>query len=167
MAGAYDEYGRLYVVEMNDYPYTDKSTDKPSVERTTDLPLGKVRVLYDDNNDGVFDRSQIFARDLSWPTGIAIYKHGVFVAGTPDCWYLKDTDEDGVADVRTKLFSGFKKLRQTPHQVTNIRGASPVLVMEDGLPTPSEPNTGSRMWQPMSPNVPVPKSSRFRQLPGW
>ena len=23
------------------------------------------------------------------------------------------------------------------------------------------------MWQPMSPNVPVPKSSRFRQFPGW
>ena len=43
VAAAFDEDGRLYVVEMNDYPYTDKSTDKPGVERTTDLPIGKVR----------------------------------------------------------------------------------------------------------------------------
>ena len=40
VAGAFDEDGRLYVVEMNDYPYTDKSTDKPNVERTADLPIG-------------------------------------------------------------------------------------------------------------------------------
>lgn len=110
VAGAYDEFGRLWVVEMNDYPYTDKSTDKPNVERTTDLPLGKVRILTDDNDDGVFDRSEIFARELSWPTGIALFNGGAFVAGTPDVWYLKDTDGDGTADVREKVFSGFRKL---------------------------------------------------------
>ncbi|MFM7920827.1 MAG: hypothetical protein ACKPJJ_11410, partial [Planctomycetaceae bacterium] len=38
VAAAFDEDGRLFVVEMNDYPYTDKSTDQPGVERTTDLP---------------------------------------------------------------------------------------------------------------------------------
>lgn len=109
VAGAYDENGRLFVVEMNDYPYTDKSTDKPNVERTTDLPIGKVRLLEDVDDDGVFDRSAVFARDLSWPTGIAVYDGGVFVAATPDLWYLKDTDGDGVADVRRKVFTGFRK----------------------------------------------------------
>lgn len=109
VAAAYDEHGRLWVVEMNDYPYTDKSTDKPNVERTTDLPLGKVRILTDNNDDGVFDQSEIFARDLSWPTGIALYDGGAFVAGTPDIWYLKDTDGDGTADLRKKIFSGFRK----------------------------------------------------------
>lgn len=110
VAGAFDEDGRLYVVEMNDYPYTDKSTDKPNVERTGDLPIGKVRLLEDTNNDGIFDQSQIFARDLSWPTGIAVYQGGIFVAATPDVWYLKDEDGDGKADTRTKIFSGFRKL---------------------------------------------------------
>ncbi len=110
VAAAYDESGRLWVVEMNDYPYTDKSTDQPNVERTADLPIGKVSILTDDNDDGVFDRSQIFARDLSWPTGIALYKGGAFVAGTPDLWYLKDTNGDGVADLREKVFTGFRKL---------------------------------------------------------
>ncbi len=110
VAGAFDEDGRLYIVEMNDYPYTDKSTDKPNVERTGDLPLGKVRLLEDTDNDGIFDKSQIYARDLSWPTGIAVYRGGIFVAATPDVWYLKDEDGDGQADTRTKIFSGFRKL---------------------------------------------------------
>jgi putative membrane-bound dehydrogenase-like protein len=110
VAGAFDEDGRLYVVEMNDYPYTDKSTDKPNVERTADLPIGKVRLLEDSDNDGVFDKGHIFAHGLSWPTGIAVYRGGIFVAATPDVWYLKDEDGDGQADTRTKIFSGFRKL---------------------------------------------------------
>jgi len=110
VAAAFDEDGRLYVVEMNDYPYTDKSTDKPGVERTADLPIGKVRLLEDMDDDGVFDRSTFFARDLSWPTGIAVFRGGVFVSATPDVWYLKDEDGDGEAEVRRKIFSGFRKL---------------------------------------------------------
>jgi putative membrane-bound dehydrogenase-like protein len=109
VAGVYDERGRLFIVEMNDYPYTDKSTDKPNVERTNDLPIGKVRLLVDTDDDGIFDQSEIFARDLSWPTGIAVFDGGVFVAATPDLWYLKDTDGDNICDVRTKVFSGFRK----------------------------------------------------------
>jgi glucose/arabinose dehydrogenase len=80
----YDENGLAYVVEMSDYPYTDKSTDKPFVERTADLPIGRVRILEDVDGDGRFDRSTIFAEGLSWPTGVACWKGGVFVAATPD-----------------------------------------------------------------------------------
>lgn len=103
----YDENGLTYVVEMSDYPYTDKNADKPFTEKTSDLPIGKVRVLED--VDGRFDRSTVFAEDLSWPTGIACWKGGVFVAATPDVWYFKDTDGDRKADVRRKLFTGFRK----------------------------------------------------------
>lgn len=105
----YDEDGRAWVVEMSDYPYTDKTTDKPFVERTTDLPLGRVRVLEDRDGDGRFDESFLFAEQLSWPTGLAFWKGGVFVAATPDIWYLKDTDGDHRADVRRKVFTGFRK----------------------------------------------------------
>jgi putative membrane-bound dehydrogenase-like protein len=110
VAMEYDENGRAYVAEMRDYPYTDRSTDKPMVERTTDLPLGRVRLLEDTDGDGRFDRSAIFADNLSWPTGLALWKGGVYVAATPDLWYLKDTDGDGRADVRRKVFTGFRKL---------------------------------------------------------
>jgi len=106
----YDESGLAWVVEMRDYPYTDKSTDKPNVERTTDAPLGRIRVLEDVDGDGRFDKSTIFAEDLSWPTGLALWKGGCFVTATPDVWYLKDTDGDRRADVRRKVFTGFRKL---------------------------------------------------------
>src|SRR5262249_25919841 len=84
-------------------------TDKPFTERTTDAPLGRIRMLEDTDGDGVFDRSTIFAEGLSWPTGLAFWKGGVFVAATPDIWYLKDTDGDGRADVRRKVYTGFRK----------------------------------------------------------
>lgn len=106
----YDENGRAWVVEMRDYPYTDKSTDRPNVERLTDLPLGRIRILDDTDGDGVFDKSTVFAEDLSWPTGIALWNQGCYVTATPDVLYLKDTDGDGRADERRKVFSGFKKL---------------------------------------------------------
>jgi putative membrane-bound dehydrogenase-like protein len=109
VAMCYDEDGRAYVAEMNDYPYTDAKTHQAWKENTTDAPIGKVRLLVDTDGDGVFDKSTIFAEGLSWPTGVVCYKGGVFVCATPDVWYFKDTDGDGVADVKRKVFTGFRK----------------------------------------------------------
>jgi len=109
VAMVYDENGRAWVVEMSDYPYTNKANDVAFQDSTKDLPLGKVRILEDTDGDGDFDKSTIFARDLSWPTGIALFKGGVYIAATPDIWYLKDTDGDLQADVREKVFTGFRK----------------------------------------------------------
>src|SRR5881394_1431215 len=110
VAMAYDENGRAYVCEMRDYPYTDKAHHQRNQENPTDAAIGTVRLLEDTDGDGVFDRSTVFADGLSWPTGVACWKGGVFVAATPDLWYLKDTDGDGKADIRRKVFTGFRKL---------------------------------------------------------
>jgi putative membrane-bound dehydrogenase-like protein len=110
VAMTYDEDGRAYVCEMNDYPYTDKAHHKPSQENPTDKPIGRIRLLVDTNGDGKFDKSTIFAEGLSWPTGVVCWKGGIFVAATPDIWYLKDTTGTGVANIRVKVFTGFKKL---------------------------------------------------------
>src|SRR5262245_5722378 len=72
----YDEDGRGWVLEMRDYPFTDKNTDKPLTDKSGDLPLGRIRVLRDMNGDGVFDDSTIFADEISWPTGLAFWKGG-------------------------------------------------------------------------------------------
>ncbi len=108
VAMQYDENGVAYVVEMSDYPYTGTDKDVAWQEQTS-LPIGRVRTLEDTDGDGRFDKSVIFAEDLSWPTGLAFWKGGVFVTATPDVWYLKDTDGDGKADVRRKVFTGFRK----------------------------------------------------------
>jgi putative membrane-bound dehydrogenase-like protein len=98
VAAAFDENGRLYVAELRDYPY---------LPRTGQKPLGGIRLLEDTNGGGVFDKSAIFADGLLWPAGIAPYKGGVFVSAPPDIWYFKDTDGDGKADIRRKIFTGF------------------------------------------------------------
>lgn len=105
----YDENGRAYVAEMNDYPYTDKKAHKPSQENPTDAPIGRVRLLEDTDDDGVFDKSTVFVEGLSWPTGVVCWKGGVYITATPDLWYCKDHDGDGVADERRKVYTGFRK----------------------------------------------------------
>ena len=109
VAMCYDENGAAYVVEMIDYPYTNKATHQAWKDNATDASTGRVRKLVDTDGDGVFDQSYLLAEGLSWPTGICCWKGGVFVTATPDIWYLKDTDGDHRADVREKVFTGFRK----------------------------------------------------------
>jgi putative membrane-bound dehydrogenase-like protein len=95
VAIAFDERGRIFVVEMRDYP--DRRDDR----------MGRVRVLEDTNGDGVYDKATVYADGLPWPTGICCYDGGVFVVASPDILYLKDTKADNVADVRKVVFTGF------------------------------------------------------------
>ena len=48
----------------------------------------------------------------SWPTAVACWDGGVFVVATPDLYYFKDTDGDGVADVKRLIFTGFGALTE-------------------------------------------------------
>ena len=95
VAAAFDADGNLYVAEMRDYPYKPKPGGKP---------LGTVRLLRDRDGDGRFEESHVFADGLLWAAGIAPWKGGVFVTAPPDIWYLKDTDHDGKADIREKVY---------------------------------------------------------------
>ena len=109
VAAAYDEDGRLYVVEMSDYPHVSPTNDKPFAENTLDPPIGRLRLLTDRDGDGTFDTATVLADKLSWPTGVVPWKGGVFVAATPSIWYIKDADGDGRAEIREEVFQGFRK----------------------------------------------------------
>ncbi len=95
IAMAFDEDGRLFVVEMRGY------------SEWREERLGSVRLLEDTDGDGHFDTSHLFAEGLAWPTAIACWNGGVFVAAAPDVFYLADTDGDGRADRREHVFTGF------------------------------------------------------------
>jgi putative membrane-bound dehydrogenase-like protein len=97
VAAAFDEDGRLHVVEMRGY------SEQP------DELLSRVRLLKDTDGDGRFDESVVFVDQLSWPTAVACYDGGVFIGDAPDILYCKDTDGDGRADVRKTVFTGFSK----------------------------------------------------------
>lgn len=158
VAITYDADGRAYVCEMNDYPYTDKAAHKPSQENPTDQSIGKVRLLTDTDGDGIFDKASVFADGLSWPTGAACWKGGIFVTATPDVWYFKDTNEDGVADVRQKIFTGFKKLNVQAVMNNPIWGLDHRIYIAGGS------NGGEIQRVPGSESVmPLPKD--FKPLP--
>jgi putative membrane-bound dehydrogenase-like protein len=95
VSACYDADGRLYVVEMRGYPFPEKA------------PTSHVCRLEDRDGDGRFETRTNFVDGLSWPTGIVPYDNGVFIAVAPDLIYAKDTSGDGVADVKTVMFSGF------------------------------------------------------------
>src|SRR5437773_852597 len=94
IALAFDEDGRLFVLEMNDYP--DRKQHR-----------GRVRRLADSDGDGRFDKATVFAKDLRWPSAIHCYGGGVFVGSAPDLLYFKDTNDDGVADEKKVVLTGW------------------------------------------------------------
>jgi len=93
----WDAAGRLWVVEMADYPLGMDGKGKPG---------GRVRVLDDTDSDGRYDKSALFADGLSFPTGLLTWRDGVIVTAAPDILFLRDTDGDGKADTRDVLVSG-------------------------------------------------------------
>ncbi|KLU05072.1 hypothetical protein RISK_002834 [Rhodopirellula islandica] len=103
--------GRLWVVEMADYPTGVDGRGEPG---------GRVRVLEDRDGDGTYDHSTLFADNLSTPSGVLVWREGVLVTACPDVLYLKDTTGDGGADHIEKLYSGFIEGNQQ-HRVNGLR----------------------------------------------
>ena len=92
--------GRLWVVEMGDYPRGAHDDGAPG---------GRIRVLTDVDHDGRYDEAVTFLDDLAYPTGVMPWRNGAIISGAPDIIYAEDTDGDGRADVRRPLFHGYKE----------------------------------------------------------
>jgi putative membrane-bound dehydrogenase-like protein len=91
----WDEDGRMYVCEMRGY------------SEHRDEGLSRITLVEDTNDDGFYDRSTVFTDKLFWPTAVTCWDGGVYIADAPDIFYCKDTDGDGKADVKQKVFTGF------------------------------------------------------------
>lgn len=102
VAIAFDEFNRMYVVEMRDYSEKDKEH------------LGRIRLLEDKDGDGVYETSTVFVEGLSWPVAVTCYDGGIFVGDPPNIRYCKDTTGDGKADINKIIYTGFSR--------TNVQG---------------------------------------------
>ncbi|WP_395735853.1 neutral/alkaline non-lysosomal ceramidase N-terminal domain-containing protein [Prosthecobacter sp.] len=99
----WDDKGRLWVIEMADYPLGMDGNGKPG---------GRVVMLEDENGDGRYDKRTVIVNDLSYPTGILAWREGVLVTAAPDLFFIKPNGEKQV------LYTGFS----TGNQQLRVNG---------------------------------------------
>lgn len=97
IAFTWDEKGRLWVVQSQDYPHG----------LNNDVGGDRITICEDTNGDGKADKFTDFATEQSLSTGIVKVKGGIIVAQAPDMVFLEDTNGDDKMDKRTVLFGGF------------------------------------------------------------
>lgn len=97
IAFTWDERGRLWVLETIDYPNEVRNSGG----------LDRVKILEDTNNDGKADKVTVFADSLNIPTGITFVNGGVLVSSMPNFYFLKDTNDDDIADIKEEVLPGW------------------------------------------------------------
>ena len=110
IAFAFGPDGKLWVVEMGDYPLGIDGKGKFG---------GKVKFLESTKNDGKYDKATVFLDGLGFPTGVLPWRKGVLITCAPDILYAEDTDGDGKADVKKVLYTGFT-LGNQQHRVNSL-----------------------------------------------
>lgn len=99
IAMAWDERGRLWVIETVDYPNTVRDDSGEGDDR--------IKICEDTNGDGKADKFTVFAENLNIPTSLVFANGGVVVSQAPHLLFLKDTNGDDKADVREELITGW------------------------------------------------------------
>ena len=112
IAMSWDENGRLFVCEMRGYMQDVEGKGE-------ELPLGRIVVLEDADGDGKMDKRTVFADKLTLPRAVTCVNGGVLVAEPPVLWFLKDTNGDGVADVKEQVDGAFGVRGGQPEHMAN------------------------------------------------
>jgi hypothetical protein len=102
--------GKLWVVEMRDYPLGMDGHGKPG---------GVIKYLEDTDGDGRYDKATVFLEGVNFPNGIMVWRKGVLISAAPEIFYAEDTDGDGKADVRKPILVGFNQGNQQ-HRVNGF-----------------------------------------------
>ncbi|MBL9137809.1 MAG: dehydrogenase [Verrucomicrobiales bacterium] len=98
VAMTWDERGRLWVVELYEYPLGAKAGE---------APRDRIKILEDTDADGRADKVHVWADQLNLATGLLLGRGGAYVGQAPHLLFLKDTDGDDRADAREILKTGF------------------------------------------------------------
>lgn len=97
---AWDGNGKLYVAEMNTYMQDVDGTG-------TNRSISKIKQLIDTDGDGKMDKSTVFIDSLLLPRMILPLDKGELIVNETysyDLWKYTDTDEDGVADKKERVY---------------------------------------------------------------
>jgi putative membrane-bound dehydrogenase-like protein len=110
IAFAWGADGKLWVVEMGDYPLGVDGKGKPG---------GRIKYLEDTNGDGKYVKATVFLEGLSFPTSVMPWGKGVIVSCAPEIFYAEDTKGEGKVDLRRPLFVGFNE-GNPQHRVNSL-----------------------------------------------
>lgn len=119
-----DRRGRLWVVEMPDYPSGPLDGNPPS---------GRIKILEDRDQDGTFDEATIFADQLVFATGVQPYRDGAIVTLSGRIVFMQDLDNDGTADQTTVWFKGFAEQNQQLRANHPMLGPDGLVYIANGL----------------------------------
>ncbi|MEM7374124.1 MAG: PVC-type heme-binding CxxCH protein [Bacteroidota bacterium] len=93
----WDNQGRAWVGTSTTYPQI-----KPGLE-----PVDRVVILEDTDQDGVADKSTVFAEGILIPHSVMPVQGGAYVSNTTELMFLADHDGDDKADESRVIYSGF------------------------------------------------------------
>ena len=104
VAVAWDGNARMYVAELNTYMQDVEGSGEHEA-------TSRVMLLEDTNNDGVMDKSSVFIDKMLLPRMILCVGHELLVneTDTYDIYSYKDSNGDGVADVKRPVYTPGKK----------------------------------------------------------
>jgi len=100
VALAWDGNAKLYVAQMETYTQDADGTGTKDAR-------SRVMLLEDTNNDGKMDKSSVFIKDMVLPRMLLCVNHELLVneTDTYDIFSYKDTNGDGVSDVKKAVYT--------------------------------------------------------------
>ncbi len=99
MMACLDDQGRMFISESS-------GINAKAPELLEKRPH-KILMLEDKDNDGVYDKSTVFAENLVLPNGAQWLNGSLYVCSPPYVWKFTDTDNDGKADEQTPVNGKF------------------------------------------------------------
>jgi putative membrane-bound dehydrogenase-like protein len=108
VAFAWDERGRIWVVEAYSYP----------AKRPEGQGLDKVIIFSDEDGDGAFETRKVFTEGLNLASAIEVGYGGVWIGAAPQLLFIPDRNHDDVPDGPPEvLLDGFGY--QDTHETMN------------------------------------------------
>lgn len=112
---AWDGNGVMYVAEMRTYMQDANATGE-------NQPTSRISRHEDTNNDGIYDKHSVFIDHLVLPRMILPLDDHLMVGTTHtlDLWTYRDTNGDGKADEKIKIYKGGKRGGNMEHQPSGL-----------------------------------------------
>ncbi len=110
IAMSFDAKGRLWIATSETYPQIMPGQ----------MPSDKIYRIEDTDGDGKADTRTVFVDNLLTPTAILATPEGIYVGNSTELLFFEDKDDDGVADNKRVVLSGFGT-EDTHHIVHTLR----------------------------------------------